>query len=201
MIDGVIKYTIEHLSDEAPEFKKFEELERVRYELFTLGLIGEKQGIGYGNISLKDTQGDSFFITATQTGNKELLGKEFYTYVEDYNFQTFRIFSKGPHKPSSEALSHAVIYSLDKNINGVIHIHSNALWKFMIEKKYLYTEAEYGTKEMITEIQQLYKQNDPLTHNIFVMKGHQDGIICFAPTIEEAKKKLFHLMRDLLYQL
>ncbi len=201
MIDGVIKYTIEHLSDEAPKFKKFEELERVRYELFTLGLIGEKQGVGYGNISLKDTQGDSFFITATQTGNKELLDKEFYTYVEDYNFQTFRIFSKGLHKPSSEALSHAVIYSLDKNINGVIHIHSNALWKFMIEKKYLYTEAEYGTKEMITEIQQLYKQNDPLTHNIFVMKGHQDGIICFAPTIEEAKKKLFQLMRDLLYQL
>ncbi len=201
MIDGVIKYTIEHLSDEAPKFKKFEELERVRYELFTLGLIGEKQGVGYGNISLKDTQGDSFFITATQTGNKELLSKEFYTYVEDYNFQTFRIFSKGLHKPSSEALSHAVIYSLDTNINGVIHIHSNALWKFMIEKKYLYTEAEYGTKEMITEIQQLYKQNDPLTDNIFVMKGHQDGIICFAPTIEEAKKKLFQLMRDLLYQL
>ncbi len=201
MIDGVIKYTIEHLSDEAPKFKKFEELERVRYELFTLGLIGEKQGVGYGNISLKDTEGDSFFITATQTGNKELLSKEFYTYVEDYNFQTFRIFSKGLHKPSSEALSHAVIYSLDKNINGVIHIHSNALWKFMIEKKYLYTEAEYGTKEMITEIQQLYKQNDPLTDNIFVMKGHQDGIICFAQTIEEAKKKLFQLMRDLLYQL
>ncbi len=201
MIDGVIKYTIEHLSDEAPEFEKFQELERVRSDLFTLSLIGEYEGIGYGNISLREKKTPSFFITSTQTGNKEMLSKEFYTYVEDYDFQTFTIFSKGLHKPSSEALSHAVIYSLDKQINAVIHIHSNALWKFMIESNHLFTEAEYGTKEMISEIQQLYKHNNPLSNNLFVMRGHQDGIICFGTTIEEAKKKLFSLISDLFHHL
>ncbi len=200
MIDGVIKYSIEHLSDNAPKFQNYTELESVRSDLFALGLIGEYNGIGYGNISLRDKETHSFFITATQTGDKAELTQKFYTYVEDYNFSTFTIFSKGHYKPSSEALSHAVIYSLNENIKGVIHIHCKALWKFMIEQNYMYTEAEYGTQQMIGEIQQLYKEHDPLTNNMFVMRGHEDGIICFGTTITQAKKKLFHLIKDCLEQ-
>ena len=50
MLDGVIKYSIENQRQNTPLFSGYDELERLRTRLFTLGLIGEKDGIGYGNL-------------------------------------------------------------------------------------------------------------------------------------------------------
>jgi len=190
MIDGVIKYGVEHISDEAAEFKEYAKLERLRLRLFTLGLIGELDGIGYGNISSRESE-NSFFITATQTGKMKSLDKEFYTYISSYDFEKFSVTSMGKHKPSSEALSHAMIYEIDSKINAVIHIHSKALWEFMKESDSLFTEAEYGTIKMVEEIASLYENKNPFDESIFVMRGHEDGVIAFGKSVQDAELKLF----------
>ena len=156
MIDGVIKYSIEHKREDTPTFSGYEQLEALRTRLFSLGLIGEKEGIGYGNLSMRHEGSKSFFITATQTGRELTLSGEYYTYISDYDFNTFKVISQGAHKPSSEALSHAMIYAIDDRITTVIHIHSLALWNFMKAKNNLATTAEYGTARMVEEIAELY---------------------------------------------
>ena len=195
MLDGVIKYSIEHQRQDTPLFSGYEQLEALRTRLFTLGLIGEKDGIGYGNLSMRDDNSKSFFITATQTGRKQTLSREYYTYISDYDFSTFKVISQGTHKPSSEALSHAMIYAIDDRITTVIHIHSLALWNFMQAKNYFFTTAEYGTAEMVEEIVGLYDNFDPMMNNAFVMKGHEEGIITFGRSVEEAELVLYNIMQ------
>ena len=195
MIDGVIKYHIEHRTESAPEFAGFSELEALRSRLFALGLIGESaEGIGYGNLSLRNENTNQFFITATQTGKQPSLSKEQYTFIENYDFNAFTVYSKGLHQPSSEALSHAMIYEVHPEIMAVIHIHSAALWKFMKAENTLATTAEYGTVEMVSEIAALYESRDPFANNAFVMKGHEDGIITFGRTAQEAELTLYRII-------
>jgi ribulose-5-phosphate 4-epimerase/fuculose-1-phosphate aldolase len=201
MTDGIIKYTIEHKIADTPLFSGYAQLEALRTRLFTLGLIGEKNGIGYGNLSMRYEGGKSFFITATQTGRKPTLSREYYTYISDYDFSTFKVISQGSHKPSSEALSHAMIYAIDKRIDTVIHIHSLALWKFMKSKNYLATTAEYGTAEMVDEIAGLFRDLDPVMNNAFVMKGHEEGIITFGRSVEEAELALYNVMQKYLQEI
>ena len=198
MIDGVIKYHVEHEEGLAPEFSGYPNLEALRSRLFALGLIGEKDGIGYGNLSKRLGQSHTFFITATQTGKQAHLISDSYTYIEDYDFESFTVFSKGTFKPSSEALSHAMIYEIDQDINVVIHIHSHALWLFMQAKHYLATEAEYGTVRMVNEIRSLYKNINPFTNNAFVMKGHEDGIITFGRNVDDAERTLYGIIQRYL---
>ncbi|WP_415405815.1 class II aldolase/adducin family protein [Sulfurovum sp. CS9] len=200
MLDGIIKYSIEHQKQDIPLFSGYEQLEALRTRLFTLGLIGEKDGIGYGNLSIRDDNSKSFFITATQTGRKQTLSREYYTYISDYDFSTFKVISQGTHKPSSEALSHAMIYEIDDRITTVIHIHSLALWKFMKAKNDLATTAEYGTAEMVEEIAGLYTNLDPMMNNAFVMKGHEEGIITFGRSVEEAELVLYTIMQAYLQE-
>ena len=198
MTDGIIKYSIEHQTAAAPLFSGYDELEALRKRLFALGLIGEKEGIGYGNLSMRLEGSKSFFVTATQTGNMQSLTREYYTYIYDYEFDTFKVISQGAHKPSSEALSHAMIYAIDERITAVIHIHSLALWRYMKAQDTLATTAAYGTAEMVEEIRELYNTLDPLTNNAFVMKGHKEGIITFGRSVEEAELILYNIIQAYL---
>ncbi len=198
MQDGVIKYSIDHQTVTTPFFSDYQELEALRRRLFALGLIGEKRGIGYGNLSMRHEESKSFFITATQTGNKQRLTRDYYTHISKYDFNTFKVTSQGAHKPSSEALSHAMIYAIDERITVVIHIHSLALWRFMKNQDTLATRAEYGTAEMIKEIEELYEGLDPIRNNLFVMRGHKEGIMTFGKSVEEAELILLNSIQAYL---
>ena len=197
MIDGVIKYSINHTTKDAPEFINYTELEALRSRLFALGLIGVQDGIGYGNISYKESN-SSFFITATQTGELSDLTNDYYTNINSYDFSKFSVESQGKHKPSSEALSHAMIYEIHPEISSVIHIHSKVLWEFMKKDNSLYTDAEYGTIEMVEEIASLYRDKNPFENPIFVMRGHEDGIMVFGKNIKEAELKLYTKVQEYL---
>ncbi|WP_051937898.1 class II aldolase/adducin family protein [Ghiorsea bivora] len=202
MIDGVIKYHVSHTQIPSPEFTAFHDLEALRCRLFALGLIGETpDGIGYGNISFRNNGERSFTITATQTGKQPHLKPNAYIHIVNYDFGTFTVFSEGEFKPSSEALSHAMIYEIHPDIQAVIHVHSAALWQMMIKQKILATTAEYGTAEMVREIAALYQSRNPFKYNAFVMKGHKDGIITFGKNIKEAELRLYHLIQETLNQI
>lgn len=201
MTDGVIKYMIDHTTfDSRIPYDLYSELEKVRTRLHHLGVIGvDDEGIGYGNISVKEAiVTDAFYITATQTGNLFQLGTSLYTKVTGYDFDSFTLRSKGKERPSSEAFSHAMIYELDPAIKAVIHIHSHVLWEFARQRGDLSTTAAYGTRAMTEEIVALYPERDPLSSPMFVMRGHEDGIMLFGETLKKAEKRMLSLLKAYL---
>ena len=198
MIDGVIKYQLDFKLSPPLEASSFLEIERLRERLFALKLIGVKEGIGYGNISQRVDK-NSFVITGTQTGHLEHLKAQHYSLIEEYRDRAFYLKSSGAIKPSSEALTHGTIYNLDKDIHAVIHIHSTSIWKFMLEGDYLKTaDVEYGSVEMIEEVNRIFAINRPLDNPKFVMSGHEDGVMVFGRDLKEAERTLFTILGQIL---
>jgi len=192
--DGVVKYTLEFKQTKSIEFTCKDKIESIREELYALNLIGAyDDGIGFGNISLKNQ--DGFVITGTQTGHKIHLNIEDYSLVEKVNFETFTTYASGQCKPSSEAITHACIYELDESIGAVIHIHDEKLWRYMLENDFINTsDVEYGSLDMIKDIKEIYKELDMLENNAFAMKGHFEGVFVFDKTLQKAKEHLFEIL-------
>ena len=198
MNDGVIKYNVKFKKSKPLVGKKsYKTLEKVRSRLLALKLIGiNDEGIGYGNISVRDN--DIFHISGTQTGHLKSLKKSEYSTVVRYSFDDFTLSAKGGSKPSSEAFSHAMIYDLSPKIKAAIHVHSFPLWEYMIKEEYKSTSAEYGTKRMTKEIKELFTCKDVLKNPIFVMKGHKEGVMVFGKNLEEAEKRLYEAIGEYL---
>ena len=192
--EGVVKYSLEFKKTEPVDSTCRDEIESAREELYELNLIGaHEDGIGFGNISLKKQ--DGFIITGTQTGHKKSLHVEDYSLVEKVDFESFTTFASGACKPSSEAITHACIYELDKSIGAVIHIHDEKLWRYMLENDFVSTsDVEYGSLEMIKDIKEIYKELNASENSAFVMRGHFEGDFVFDKTLELAKKHLFKIL-------
>jgi ribulose-5-phosphate 4-epimerase/fuculose-1-phosphate aldolase len=199
MIDGVIKYNFDFQKSEPLKDEQFSEIESVRKRLFALNLIGvTEDGIGFGNISQRVAE-NSFVITGTQTGHLAELDEFTYTLIEAYNDKKFYLKSSGAIKPSSEALTHGTIYNLSPEISAVIHIHSKVIWKFMLKNNYLSTDnVEYGSTEMIDEVNRLFYTMLPLSNPQFVMAGHEDGVMVFGKDLFSAELVLYKILGEML---
>jgi len=195
MIDGVIKYHFDFRLSTPLSEAKFRDIEVVRERLFALGLIGvTDEGVGYGNISQRIGT-NSFVITGTQTGHLSNLNGSHYSLVEDYYDTEFYLKSSGVIKPSSEALTHGTIYNLSDEIGAVIHIHSKLIWQFMLDSNYLSTsKVEYGSIEMIDEVNRIFATTNPLDNPKFVMAGHEDGVMIFGRNLYEAELNLLEVL-------
>lgn len=198
--EGVVKYSLDFTDKDIDIQIEYEVLEKCRTELYAMGLIGAyNNGLGYGNISQRLNDSDKFVITSTQTGHIENLTVNDYSLVDDIDFSSFKTIASGKSKPSSECITHGAIYKIDKNINTVIHIHNLKLWEFMLKNGYLSTNNTlYGTIEMVEDVINIYKDFIPLENNIFVMKGHQEGIVSFGQNVDEAKKPIYNLIKNIL---
>ncbi len=198
MIDGVIKYDFQFTKSEPLSVENYLEIESVRERLYDLNLIGvTKEGIGFGNISRR-IDANSFVITGTQTGHLAKLSGEHYSLVEEYNDKEFYLKSSGSIKPSSEALTHGIIYNLSSKIGAVIHIHSKEIWNFMLTHDYLKTKAvEYGSVEMIDEVNRIFSNIEPLSNPKFVMAGHEDGVMVFGEDLVGAELVLMGILEEM----
>lgn len=205
--DGVIKYSLQFIENRqgiAKQAVQCSEIEAVRERLFSLGLIGAYENgtnaaIGYGNISVRVNNSESFVITGTQTGELPALTTQHYALVQEVNFNTFTVTASGAIKPSAEAITHACIYQLESEVNAVIHVHSEALWDFMLKNDYLSTnDTPYGTLEMVEDIKGIYNDIDALSNSAFVMKGHFEGVVVFGANIKQAENQLYSVINDLL---
>lgn len=198
--EGVVKYSLDFTLKEISYEKEYQVLEECRERLYALGLIGAYcDGIGYGNISQRIVDTDKFLITATQTGDLNSLTSKEYSLVENIDFRSFKTTAIGMSRPSSECITHGAIYSLDKEINAVIHIHNEKLWNFMLENNLLSTnDTLYGTPEMVKDVIEIYKDIDVLSNNVFVMKGHFEGIVSFGKNIAQAEKSVYEIIKKFL---
>ncbi|NEW60995.1 class II aldolase/adducin family protein [Sulfurovum sp. bin170] len=198
MIDGIIKYNFDFQQSSPLEESQFIEIEAVRSRLLALGLIGVANGIGYGNISQRVDR-DSFVITGTQTGHLKNLNANHYSLIEEYDNKKFYLKSSGAIKPSSEALTHGTIYNLSDEIGAVVHIHSKRVWRFMLDGSYLKTAVvEYGSVDMIDEVNRIFSDIDPLSNPKFVMAGHEEGVMIFGKNLLEAEMILFEIVGDII---
>jgi ribulose-5-phosphate 4-epimerase/fuculose-1-phosphate aldolase len=162
------------------------------YELKQIGYYPELN-IGYGNISLKMPQG--ILISGTQTGNIYPIQPEHFTLVTNFNLDQNKVICRGLIKASSESMTHLAIYQSDKSINAIIHIHNFSLWQNLTNKVPTTNKnVLYGTPEMAKEIYRLFQETNVKQEKIIVMAGHQEGIISFGFSLEEAGNILLNFL-------
>jgi len=198
MEEGVIKFKLDYSEAEPMEMQSLAALNRWRTTLWQQALIGQDparyEGYGFGNVSQRIGTGDAahgkrcFVISGTQTGHLPALDNSHYTQVRTYNATTNSVSAAGPIKPSSESLTHGMIYDLDNAIRVVLHVHSPDIWLATDRLDIPVTDSTvpYGTPKMAAEVQRLFNETDVRERKIFSMGGHEDGVISFGTTAEEA---------------
>ena len=200
--EGVIKYQLNF--QEADAIKEdLQQLNVWRSILHGLGLIGQDpqryQGFGYGNISQRSGLDPAhFIISGTQTGQLLKLSQAQYVLIQNCDIENNQVSAKGPIKPSSEALTHATLYQLNPVIQCVMHVHDPVLWRFGLAQGIPATDEKvaYGTPAMAQEMTRLYRDTDLSQHKILVMAGHEDGVLSFGDSIDEAGNAMLRLWLD-----
>jgi len=197
--DGVTKFKLTLKMAAAPAAREVLPLEKWRAILWRLRFIGEypNEKIGYGNLSVRlPLPAGAFLITGTQTGKHPHLKREQYTRVLSCDQAKNLVQAAGQIGPSSESLTHFAIYEGQPQIGAVFHVHHREIWDRMIENgsDAIEDRISYGTREMADAAREAIQGRE---QGVFVMKGHQDGILAYGPTPEAAGKILLKLYRDL----
>jgi ribulose-5-phosphate 4-epimerase/fuculose-1-phosphate aldolase len=200
--EGVTKFDLCFTAGPPVPEDAITELNKWRSILWEHRLIGQDPvrygGHGFGNISKRvATQYAAigkrvFAISGTQTGHLERLDNSHYVRVSAYNADTNQVVAEGPVRPSSESMTHGIIYDLDNELRVVLHVHSPDIWKTAARKNIPITRAsiEYGTPEMSREVARLFSETTVREQGIFSMGGHEDGIVAFGTSAEEAGNRL-----------
>jgi ribulose-5-phosphate 4-epimerase/fuculose-1-phosphate aldolase len=112
--------------------------------------------------------------------------------VERYDVRANRVVSSGLVYPSSEAMTHGAIYDLGPHIRAVLHAHAPAIWRRAADLAIPTTRPEvpYGTQEMALEVARLSRQSALAERQILAMAGHEDGVIAFGRSLDEAGRVL-----------
>jgi ribulose-5-phosphate 4-epimerase/fuculose-1-phosphate aldolase len=197
-VSEYIKFTCERAAAEITPFDGFDELNAYRRKLLQLRLIGvEANGIGFGNLSIRDGATNNFHITGSATARKPELTLADCARVVAYDFEKNWLRYEGSTTPSSESLTHAAVYESDAKAGSVIHCHDSKLWAALLNQAPTSSKAvEYGTLEMAYEMTRLFKITDVQSRKILVMAGHEGGIVAFGKDLEEAFGVLLRERRE-----
>ncbi len=199
--EGATKFDVDHR--ESPlEARRFAaaacRLIAWREILARTGLVGQEPelygGFGYGNVSCRvgppsTARGRrTFLITGTQTSGKACMSLADLCVVEAYDARRNRVESRGPARPSSESLTHGAIYDLGAHLRYVFHVHSPTIWRRAAALRLPTTDPRvpYGTPEMAREVERLWRASTLPEVRIFAMGGHEDGVVAFGRSAEEA---------------
>lgn len=187
--EGVIKYRLDYHVTPVVEIPNFAEFNAWRSLLWRLGVIGRDderyEGLGYGNLSLLLDDG-GILVTGTQTGHLPHLTADHYAYVRQARPEDNYLKAEGPLPPSSEALTHASIYCAAPKVRCVVHGHSPEIWRNakILELPCVEANVSYGTPAMAKAVGTFAKISP--TQGVIVMLGHQDGLLIYGQTPEEA---------------
>ncbi len=185
---GSVKFSCEHVANPLQSFAELDELNACRRKLLHLRVMGvDENGIGFGNISVRDGHSRCFYISGSGTGGLADLALRDCAYVAAYDLAQNWVRSEGTTIASSESLTHAALYVADATIGAVLHGHSAALWNQLVgDAPTTLAEVEYGTPAMAREVQRLFRQSDVRVRRLFVMGGHADGFVAFGRDLQEA---------------
>jgi ribulose-5-phosphate 4-epimerase/fuculose-1-phosphate aldolase len=199
--EGVIKFTARHEArrlDARVHGDLACKLTAWREIFAKTNLVGQDPsrygGAGYGNVSGRvgapsAGRGErAFLITGTQTGGTACVTLNEYCVVTQYDYRANQVESFGPIEPSSESMTHGAIYDLSPHIRFVFHAHTPIIWRRASELRIPTTDpaVPYGTPDMALEMHRLFRTTTLPELRILSMAGHEDGIIVFGRTAEEA---------------
>lgn len=192
MDEGVVKYRCDWEEADPVAAGNIADLMTWRERLHSWGLIGVyENGIGFGNVSVRLGNSCQFVISGTQTAHLSALGPESYCTVTEFNLEQNFLGCRGPVQASSESLTHAALYLQRDDVGGIIHVHNPKLWQQLLFKiPTTRKEIPYGTPQMALEMFRLFEEENLAERKILAMAGHEDGIICFGSTLDEAGKVL-----------
>ncbi len=195
--EGVTKFDLRFTPGPALPGAPLALLNAWRTILFRIGLIGQDPhrygGIGFGNVSMRWEPGSNrFVVSGSQTGGQLVLDASHYSLVTDFDVAGNRLMATGPVAPSSESLTHAMLYALDAGIGFVLHGHSLELWRAAPRLSLPMTNARaaYGTPEMAAEVERLFRDTALAKTGVFAMAGHEDGVVSFGATAALAGTRL-----------
>src|SRR5262249_44469194 len=149
-VSHYVKFTFERAGTEIGRFDQLADLNACRRKLLDLHLMGVyTNGVGFGNLSVRDGRATAFCITASATGGLPELTLRDCVRVVAYDFAKNSLSYEGAAIPSSESLTHAAIFESDPSTSAVIHCHDPVLWKTLLNRAPTTSEAvPYGTPEM-----------------------------------------------------
>lgn len=199
--EGVIKFRADHR--EAPlSPRRFGALAATlsawREILRSLGMLGQEpsryDGAAFGNVSgrigpFPGARGARpFLITGTQTGGRRCVSLDDYCVVTAYDAAANWVESYGAILPSSESLTHGALYDLSPHLRFVFHAHAPLLFSRAKALGIPTTapDVPYGTPEMAEEMKRLWRESRLAEIGLCVMAGHEDGVVSFGRTAEEA---------------
>jgi ribulose-5-phosphate 4-epimerase/fuculose-1-phosphate aldolase len=200
--EGVIRfeYQLERAPAPLATGADFVRLNAWRSILHRLSLIGQcasrYDGYAFGNVSLRCPQNPAtFLITASQTSGKPRAEPEDWTQVNRPDLRQFRVDAVGLLPPSSESMTHAMIYQADSQVSCVLHVHSPDIWTRTdrLVLPHTGTAAAYGTPDLASHVRQLFRDHAvrPL---VFTTLGHEDGVFACGRDVDSAA----HALMDVL---
>lgn len=193
-----VKFTCERTNAEFTPFDGFAELNAYRRQLRELRLIGvDSNGVGFGNLSVRDGATKNFYITGSATAGIPELTLADCAKVLAYDFERNWVRYEGSTVPSSESLTHAAIYESNAMVGAVIHCHDSRWWAVILNQAPTTSKTvKYGTPEMAYEIMRLFKVTDLHSRKILAMAGHEGGFVTFGRDLEEAFAVLMHERKE-----
>lgn len=116
-----------------------------------------------------------------------ILKREHWALVESFNLEQNSVQAVGMTDASSESMSHGAIYKTSPETNVVIHIHNKEIFEHMLTFDYLKTPEDipFGTPDLAVAIENVVKQRGE-ADGIFVTAGHDEGVVAYGRTLEEA---------------
>jgi L-ribulose-5-phosphate 4-epimerase len=197
-VSEYVKFTSERTSGELTPFDGFAELNAYRRKLRELRLIGaDANGVGFGNLSVRDGATKNFYITGSATAGIPDLRLADCAKVVAYDFERNWVRYEGSTVPSSESLTHAAIYESDAKVGAVIHCHDSGLWAVILNQAPTTSKTvRYGTPEMACEIMHLFRVTDVHSRKTFAMAGHEGGIVTFGRDVQEAFTALMDARKE-----
>jgi hypothetical protein len=160
----------------------FVELRAWRRICRRLGILGRDprryDGLGFGNLSVRDPADPTrFVITASQTGGARDLRAADLVRINECNLARFWVDAAGRKPPSSETLTHAMVYAADPAITWVFHVHAPELWRNSARLGLPCTapEVPYGSRQMADAVAALARAY-PARPLVFATLGHEDGV-------------------------
>ena len=156
-----------------------------------LGIMGQSaelyDGFGYGNLSARDPEhAAEFIISASQTSGFDDFDTSHLVRITHCNLDRFWADALGTYPPSSETITHAMVYAADPKVKWVFHCHCPEIWKLTDDLTLPHTppEVAYGSTNMVHAVSKLLA-----THHsrpiVFTTMGPEDGIFACGPTARD----------------
>ncbi|MBX3101548.1 MAG: class II aldolase/adducin family protein [Bacteroidetes bacterium] len=179
--EGYTKYRCHHSPGELPDLD-YTPLLQLRDALHAARLIGRyPDGIGYGNVSIRVT--DGLVVTATQTGHLPRLEPAQLNHVYRCLPAQNELWCRGALPASSEAMTHYSIYATLPQVQVIAHVHHAHFWEQHLHQlPTTAADVPYGTPAMALAVEQLLRLE---ATGIFLTAGHAEGVFLYAATLPE----------------